>query len=153
MVEASTSNNNNGDSLEDLVFGGNGGIETEKSKSTQNKNSANKSESSTDKSGDSKRQEDEMVYDGGYDSYGEDECDENGDVAICEDCSKVVPASKIDKHKTYFCEMRMAECPLCNESYPMLGMEEHMDHCEDIIREKDVVKCMICGRKMKKHEL
>ena len=82
-------------------------------------------------------------------SDSEEECDENGDVQICEDCGKVVAASKYERHRNYYCEMRMAECPICNEMYPMIGMEEHMEFCES----KDLVTCMICKGKFRKEEL
>ena len=71
--------------------------------------------------------------DSDYDDEDEEdwgECDPNGDVAICELCNKVVPASKLQQHMDYFCKNKMAECPICYEKYPMMMIEDHMRHCE-----------------------
>lgn len=87
-------------------------------------------------------------YDDGDFSYDSEdyEYDENGEPTICDDCQKCVPKSKLEYHKNYVCQMRMGTCPICNEEFVMLGMEEHMEWCV----KKDMVACMICNRKMPK---
>ena len=72
------------------------------------------------------------------------ECDPNGDVAICEDCSKVIPKSKLAKHKEYFCKHQMAECPLCHDKYPMMMIDDHMTHCQKINRDPNMITCNVC---------
>lgn len=92
----------------------------------------------------------------GFDDYGDDadepECDPDGSIAICDDCNKVVGASALDRHKSFFCKSKMAECPICNEKYPMHGIGEHMEHCETAQLDKTTVKCQICGLRMPKDE-
>ena len=81
------------------------------------------------------------------------ECDPNGDIAVCEDCSKIVPKSKLSLHQDYYCKNKMAECPICFERYPMMMIEEHMTHCTVVNQDPNLVTCKVCGSKMDKKDL
>ena len=48
---------------------------------------------------DSEESSDEVISD-----ESEDECDPNGDVAICDACNKVLPLSKYERHLSYYCQ-------------------------------------------------
>ena len=57
--------------------------------------------------GNAKKQQQPVFEDDDYDDEEEEdlgECDPDGSVAICEECSKIVPKSKLSKHKDYFCK-------------------------------------------------
>ena len=86
------------------------------------------------------------------DEYGA-ECDANGDVAICDACSKVLPLSKFEKHVSYFCKKQVAECPLCFEKFPSGILPYHMDGCKVAMRDPNMVTCKFCKMEMLREEL
>ena len=74
-------------------------------------------------------------------------------MAICDDCGKIVPKSKLQTHRDYYCKNKMAECPICYEKYPMMMIEEHMAHCSVVNQDPNLVTCKVCGSKMHKDDL
>lgn len=86
-------------------------------------------------------------------SESEEECDPNGDVAICESCNKCLPLSKYEMHLSYYCKKQNGECPLCFEQYPMAMMGEHMKYCRVTMQDPNLVTCKYCKVKMLTAEL
>ena len=89
--------------------------------------------------------------DGDEDSEGE--CYPNGDVAICDQCQKVLPLSKFEKHVSYLCKKQRAECPLCFLTFVSGEMPAHLAQCQYEMRDPELVTCKYCQQRMIKTEL
>ena len=82
-----------------------------------------------------KKQDDASEYDSEESSdevvseESEEECDPNGDVAICDACNKVLPLSKYERHLSYYCQKQEAECPMCFQKFPMPKIQHHIMKC------------------------
>ena len=93
----------------------------------------------------------------------EEESDENQEPEAeervqCEDCGKIVPKVKLERHKSYYCTKASAECPLCSGKFLLAEMDEHLDSCGKQEQKlegspEDLVRCKVCGATMKKEEL